>query len=75
MHRKLKEEQVAHRLWPQYMAKAGYDTYFTGKWHIRAKAEELFATAKNVRGGMPNQTEAGYNRPLPGKPDHGIQQT
>ena len=69
VHRKLKEEQVAHRLWPQYMAKAGYDTYFTGKWHIRAKAEELFATAKNVRGGMPNQTEAGYNRPLPGKPD------
>lgn len=69
VHRKLKDEQVAHRLWPQYMAKAGYDTYFTGKWHIRAKAEELFGTAQNVRGGMPNQTEAGYNRPLPGKPD------
>jgi arylsulfatase A-like enzyme len=69
VHKKLKVEQEANRLWPQYMEKAGYDTYFTGKWHIRAKAEELFGTAQNVRGGMPNQTKQGYNRPLTGKPD------
>ncbi len=48
---------------------AGFDTYFTGKWHVRAKAEKCFDVARNVRGGMPNQTPAGYNRPLPGKPD------
>jgi arylsulfatase A-like enzyme len=69
VHKKLKVEQEANRLWPQYMEKAGYDTYFTGKWHIRAKAEEIFGTAQNVRGGMPNQTKQGYNRPLTGKPD------
>ena len=69
VHKKLKVEQEANRLWPQYMEKAGYDTYFTGKWHIRAKAEEIFGTAQNVRGGMPNQTKEGYNRPLTGKPD------
>ena len=31
VHRNLKPEQAAGRLWPQYMEKAGYDTYFTGK--------------------------------------------
>ncbi|MBI1313766.1 sulfatase-like hydrolase/transferase [bacterium] len=56
------------RLWPQLMAKAGYDTYFTGKWHIRADATKAFKVARNVRGGMPNQTEAGYNRPIEGQP-------
>lgn len=69
VHKKIKVEQDAGVLWPQLMSKAGYDTYFTGKWHIRAKAEQIFKTARNVRPGMPNQTPAGYNRPLPGKPD------
>ena len=39
------------------------DTYFTGKWHIRAKPDEIFTKAQNVRGGMPNQTKEGYNCP------------
>ncbi|MHC4880011.1 MAG: sulfatase-like hydrolase/transferase [Planctomycetota bacterium] len=56
------------RMWPQLMAKAGYDTYFTGKWHIRADANKAFKTARNVRGGMPNQTPEGYNRPIEGQP-------
>ena len=55
------------RLWPQLMAASGYDTYFTGKWHIRADANKAFKVASNVRGGMPNQTEAGYNRPIEGQ--------
>ena len=65
----LKAEQEKGVLWPQLMNKAGYDTYFTGKWHIRAKPDEIFTKAQNVRGGMPNQTKEGYNRPLPGKTD------
>ncbi len=52
------------KLWPQLMAKAGYDTYFTGKWHVKADANHLFGTARNIRGGMPRQTPQGYNRPL-----------
>ena len=56
-------------LWPQVLKRQGYQTFFTGKWHIRAKADEAFEVARNIRPGMPNQTSAGYNRPLPGKPD------
>ncbi|NQV26243.1 MAG: sulfatase-like hydrolase/transferase [Rhodopirellula sp.] len=59
--------QDTGRLWPQLMAASGYDTYFTGKWHIRADANKAFKVASNVRGGMPNQTEAGYNRPIEGQ--------
>ena len=69
VQKKIKTEQDAGVLWPQLMSKAGYDTYFTGKWHIRAKADQIFKTTKNIRGGMPNQTPQGYNRPLPDKPD------
>ncbi len=54
-------------LWPQLLQKAGYETYFSGKWHIRADAEKAFMTARHVRPGMPNQTPAGYNRPIEGK--------
>lgn len=51
-------------LWSQLMEKGGYDTYMSGKWHIKKPAEEVFKTSKNIRPGMPNQTESGYNRPL-----------
>ena len=56
-------------LWPQVMGRAGYQTFFTGKWHIQAPADKAFQVARNIRGGMPNQTPQGYNRPLPDKPD------
>jgi len=55
--------------WSQLMEQAGYDTYFTGKWHVRAKPEEIFKVTSNIRGGMPNQTPEGYNRPIEGQPD------
>ena len=58
-------------LWPQVMGRAGYQTFFTGKWHIQAPADKAFQVARNIRGGMPNQTPQGYNRPLPGKPARG----
>lgn len=56
-------------LWPQLMKQAGYDTYFTGKWHIRADAGKAFDVARHVRPGMPNQTPAGYDRPKEGEAD------
>ncbi len=56
-------------MWSQLMAKAGYDTYFSGKWHVKAKADEIFKVSRNIRPGMPNQTPEGYNRPIDGKPD------
>lgn len=66
---KTEQERQAGRFWSEYMKGAGYETYFTGKWHVRADANKAFDVARNVRGGMPNQTKEGYNRPLPGKPD------
>ena len=63
------DERKAGRLWPQLMHQAGYQTYFTGKWHVRTDAMKVFDVARNIRGGMPKQTEAGYNRPNVGQPD------
>ena len=54
----------ANRTWSQQMQQAGYRTYMSGKWHVSCKPEDVFDIAKHVRGGMPKQTEAGYNRPL-----------
>ncbi len=56
-------------MWSQLMASAGYDTYFTGKWHVRADANRIFSVVRHVRGGMPKQTPEGYNRPIEGQPD------
>ena len=61
--------QAKNLMWSQLMKQAGYDTYFTGKWHVRAKPEVIFGITRNVRGGMPNQTPEGYNRPIDGQPD------
>jgi choline-sulfatase len=63
------KERVAGRLWPQMMSRAGYDTYFTGKWHIQTDAAKTFDVAKHIRGGMPKDTPEAYNRPLSDKPD------
>ena len=63
------QEREAGRLWPQMMSRAGYESYFTGKWHIQAKAEMAFDVVKDVRGGMPKDVPAGYNRPLSEQPD------
>jgi arylsulfatase A-like enzyme len=63
------KERKAGRLWPQRMAAAGYETYFTGKWHIEADAAKTFDHSADIRAGMPTATPEGYQRPMPGKPD------
>ncbi len=63
------QEGQEGRLWPLLLKQAGYETYFTGKWHIRAQADEVFDVARHVRPGMPAQTPQGYNRPLPNGDD------
>ncbi len=62
-------ERQAGRWWSEYLKKAGYDTYMTGKWHVKAKAEKAFDYVTHVRGGMPKQTPEGYNRPIDGQAD------
>lgn len=69
LERTIKQPAEMDRLWPRLMKKQGYDTYFTGKWHIKADAKKVFDVAEHVRGGMPKQTPEGYNRPIEGEPD------
>jgi choline-sulfatase len=67
---KLKEETRTGRFWSQYLKQAGYDTYMSGKWHVKGiKPQDIFDYVKDVRPGMPNQTPQGYNRPIEGQPD------
>ncbi len=63
------KEREEGRFWSEYLKGAGYDTYFSGKWHVRADAEKAFDFVSHVRPGMPNQTPAGYDRPIAGEPD------
>lgn len=63
------KERKAGRLWPQRMAAAGYETYFTGKWHIEANAAKAFDHSADIRAGMPSAAPEGYQRPMAGKPD------
>jgi len=52
------------QLWSKEMESLGYETFMTGKWHVKAKPEELFTYAGTERPGMPKATPQGYNRPL-----------
>lgn len=63
-YRDADKERQAGRWWGPQMKAAGYKTYMTGKWHCRAKADQSFDVVKDVRGGMPQQTPTGYNRPV-----------
>lgn len=67
--KQLADEVAAGRFWPQRMAAQGYETYFSGKWHIGADVTKAFEHVVNKRPGMPNDLPAGYNRPISGKPD------
>jgi len=69
LHSAGEKERAAGRWWSQHMKKAGYETYMTGKWHLRASAQKSFEHQVHERPGMPNQTSAGYWRPVKGEPD------
>ncbi|MDB4384805.1 sulfatase-like hydrolase/transferase [Opitutaceae bacterium] len=56
-------------MWPQLMKDAGYRTYFTGKWHVKADAEKIFDEVRHQRPGMPQTNTNDHNRPHVGQPD------
>ncbi|MEX0981787.1 MAG: sulfatase-like hydrolase/transferase [Bacteroidales bacterium] len=49
------QQEIVERgeMWGQLMKKAGYDTYMTGKWHVRTDAKDHFEHVVHVRPGMP----------------------
>ncbi|GHT23068.1 hypothetical protein FACS189419_06490 [Planctomycetales bacterium] len=57
------------KFWSQLLKKAGYKTYFTGKWHIEVPVKNLFDIVGFERGGMPPTVEASYNRPVENEED------
>lgn len=64
------EIQEEGNFWSQQLRQAGYETYFTGKWHVPGlDPNKLFDHVVHVRPGMPKQTEAGYDRPRKEKKD------
>ena len=58
------EKPLPRPMWANLMQQAGYETYFTGKWHVRRNPADIFDHVKNERPGMPRAHEEGYNRPL-----------
>ncbi|WP_372751887.1 sulfatase-like hydrolase/transferase [Labilibaculum sp.] len=64
VEKQMKTPEVQSQMWGNLMKNAGYDTYMAGKWHVQAIADSCFDVLGTVRGGMPNQTKEGYNRPL-----------
>ena len=60
---RLKELASRGELWAKMMEQAGYETYMTGKWHVRIPPQEVFDHVVHERPGMPNQTPQGYDRP------------
>lgn len=67
----LLEKSTPEAYWSQYMQQAGYETYFTGKWHVQGiDPANIFDHAINVRAGMPKAHTTFYSRKFePGKPD------
>jgi len=71
VHPQLATERSEGRFWSEILRGAGYETYFSGKWHVGKMSicEAAFDNVRHIRPGMPNQTPAGYNRPIEGEPD------
>ncbi len=73
VNNELDQEQAQGRFWSQYLNQAGYDTYFSGKWHVGTDVHRLFDTVRNVRPGMPrvfpNNKPHAYDRPREGQHD------
>jgi arylsulfatase A-like enzyme len=63
MEKDFKQRAEEGKMWGNLMQKAGYTTYFTGKWHVKVDPAKCFNNVVHERPGMPNQTPEGYDRP------------
>lgn len=60
---KYSKNEALDKTWPKLMQTQGYDTYMTGKWHVKAKAASIFNHVGHVLPGMPKAAPESYNRP------------
>ena len=67
--KELKRLASERKLWSQLMEDAGYETYFSGKWHVKLSPDSIFNHVVHERPGMPPGTQEGYNRPIEGEKD------
>ncbi len=67
--KKLNELAKERKFWSQMMEDAGYETYFSGKWHVKISPDSIFNHVKHIRPGMPKDSKEGYNRPIEGEKD------
>jgi arylsulfatase A-like enzyme len=65
----LAEGSYQGELWPQFLYKAGYDTYMSGKWDIDADLTKLFKYNIGSERYILDPPPEGYNRPHEGQPD------
>ncbi|MFW6100356.1 MAG: sulfatase-like hydrolase/transferase [Bacteroidota bacterium] len=56
-----------NHLWSQMLSEQGYDTYFSGKWHVKVNADSVFDHTRHIRPGMPETVPEAYNRPVKGE--------
>ena len=63
----LKDLAEKGQSWAQLLEAEGYETYMTGKWHVKIDPAEFYNHVAHERPGMPNQTPQGYNRPIEGQ--------
>ncbi len=60
---KLETEAESRRMIPQLLHDAGYETFVTGKWHVKIDAAKIFDHVTHIRPGMPKDTPSSYQRP------------
>lgn len=56
-----------NHMWSQILSEQGYDTYFSGKWHVGVDADSVFDHTRHIRPGMPETVPEAYNRPIKGE--------
>lgn len=63
INKNLKQEAESGRMLSLELSQAGYETFFSGKWHVSIDANKVFDHVEHVRPGMPKTVKASYQRP------------
>ena len=62
-----KDSSIMRQTWGRIMARNGYNTYMSGKWHVAAAADYVFDQARHIRPGMPKDNWGQLRKNLNGR--------